>query len=113
VEIVKCDNHQYLGANVKGMYVFHKPTEHNAWKARKNELIKRCGKKFGSKDTQNTTPTSTPSVPSSTAPANASKLSLAKSLEEALTTTAKLSKDQFNKIWQNCCDALETEWPQM
>jgi hypothetical protein len=25
-----CDNHQYPGADVKGMYVFHKPTEHDA-----------------------------------------------------------------------------------
>ncbi len=67
-----CDDHQYSGANAKGMYVFHKPTEHDAWKARKDELNKRCGKKFGSKDTQGTTPTSKPSVASSTAPANAS-----------------------------------------
>ncbi len=101
-----CDDHQYPGVDDKGMYVFHKPTEHDAWKARKDELNKRRGKKFGSKDTQGTTPTSTPSVTSSTAFANASKLSLAKSLQEALTTTAGLSEDQFNKIWQNCCDAL-------
>jgi hypothetical protein len=46
-----CDKHQYPGSNVKGMYVFHKPTEHDAWKARKDELNKRRGKKSGSKDT--------------------------------------------------------------
>jgi hypothetical protein len=97
-----CDNHQYPEANVKGMYV----TEHNAWKALKDELNKRRGQKFGSKDTRGTTPRSTPSVASSTASANASKLSLAKSLQEALMTTAGPSKDQFNKIWQNCSDAL-------
>ncbi len=43
-----CDNHQYPGSNVKRMYVFHKPTEHDAWKARKDELNKRRGKKFDS-----------------------------------------------------------------
>jgi hypothetical protein len=88
-----CDNHQYPGSDVKGMYVFHKPTEHNSWKARTDELNKRHGKKSSSKDTQGTTPTSTPSVASSTVSANASKLSLAKSLQEALTTTPGLSKD--------------------
>jgi hypothetical protein len=62
------------------MYVFHKPTEHYAWKARKDEHNKRRGKKFGSDNTWGTTPTSTPSVASSTTPANASKISLAKSL---------------------------------
>ena len=88
------------------MYVFHKPTEHDAWKARKDELNKKRGKKSGG-----TTPAaaaSSASVPSnvaSTASTNASKLSLAKSLQEALTTTAGLTEDQFQKIWQNCCDA--------
>jgi hypothetical protein len=101
-----CDKHQYPGSDVKGMYVFHKPTEHDAWKARKDELNKRRGKKSGSKDTQSTTPASMPSVAASTASTSASKLSLAKSLQEALTTTAGLSEDQFNKIWQNCCNAL-------
>jgi hypothetical protein len=28
-----CDEHQYPGSDVKGMYVFHKPSEHDAWKA--------------------------------------------------------------------------------
>jgi hypothetical protein len=63
------------------MYVFHKPAEHDAWKARKDELNKRCGKKFGSTDTQGTTPMSKSSVASSTAFANTSKLSLVKSLQ--------------------------------
>ncbi len=94
-----CDKHQYPGSDVKGMYVFHKPTEHDAWKARKDELNKRHGKKSSSKDTQSTTPASMPSVAASTASTSASKLSLAKSLQEALTTTARLSEDQFNKIW--------------
>ena len=37
--------------------------------------------------------------------ASASKLSLAKSLQEALTTNAGLSEDQFNKIWADACSA--------
>ena len=54
-----------------------------------------------------TTPVSvSPPAPASTASTNVSKLSLAKSLQEALTTTAGLSEDQFHKIWQNCCDGL-------
>jgi hypothetical protein len=28
-----CNKHQYPGSDVKGMYVLHKPTKHNAWKA--------------------------------------------------------------------------------
>jgi hypothetical protein len=35
-----CDKHQYPGSDVKGMNVFHKSTEHDAWKARKDELNK-------------------------------------------------------------------------
>jgi hypothetical protein len=101
-----CDEHQYPGSDVKGMYVFHKPTEHDAWKARKDFHDIRHGKKLGSKDTQSTTPASTPSVAASTVSTSASKLSLAKSLQEALTTTARVTEDQFNKIWQNCCDFL-------
>jgi hypothetical protein len=27
-------------------------------------------------------------------------------LKEALTTTAGLTEDRFQKIWQNCCNAL-------
>jgi len=33
-----CDQHQYPGCETKGMYVFHKPTEHDAWLARKTAL---------------------------------------------------------------------------
>ncbi len=101
-----CDEHQYPGSDVKGMYVFHKPSEHDAWKAQKDEYNKRHGWKFCSRDAQGPTSTSVPSAAASTASTNASKLSLAKSLQEALTTTAGLSEDQFNKIWQNCCNAL-------
>jgi hypothetical protein len=101
-----CNEHQYPGSDVKGMYVFHKPTEHNAWKAQKDELNKRRGKKSSSSNTQAATPASVPPAVASIASMNASKLSLAKSLQEAFTTTPGLTEDQFQKIRQNCCDAL-------
>ena len=98
-----CDQHQYPKNENKGMYVLHKPAEHDAWKARKDELNKKRGKKNGPPTT--TPMTVSPPASASNASTNASKLSLAKSLQEALTTTAGLSEDQFQKIWQSCCDA--------
>jgi hypothetical protein len=101
-----CDKHQYPGCNTKGMYVFHKPMEHDAWKARKDELNKKRGKKSGSSNTQVASSASVPSSAATTVSTNASKLSLVKSLQEALMTTTGLTGDQFQKMWQNCCDAL-------
>ena len=98
-----CDQHQYPNCETKGMYVLHKPAEHDAWKARKDELNKKRGKKNGPPTT--TPMTVSPPASASNASTNASKLSLAKSFQEALTTTAGLSEDQFQKIWQSCCDA--------
>ena len=98
------------------MYVFHKPTEHDVWKARKDELNKKQGKKSGSSNTQAATPASVPPAADSIASTNASKLSLAKSLQEALTTSAGLSEDQFQKIWQfgkTAAMLRETKWPQL
>ncbi len=68
---------------------------------------------FNSRKKGNGKPTTTNEKPPaglpSTTPAasavSASKLSLAKSLQEALTTMAGLSEDQFNKIWTNACNA--------
>ncbi len=88
----QCDEHQYPGCDTNGMYV-HKPTKHDAWKARKDELNKKRGKKTGSSNTLMAASASVPSNAASTASTNASKLSLAKSLQEALTTTAGLSED--------------------
>jgi hypothetical protein len=84
------------------MYVFHKPTEHESWLTHKQNFNEQRNGK-GSKD-KATTPTSAPTPKPSSMP-NAAKLSLAKSLQEALTTTAGLTKDQFNKIWESCCNA--------
>jgi hypothetical protein len=69
---------------------------------------------FNSRKKSNGKPTTTNEKPSagppSTTPAasaaSTSKLSMAKSLQEALTTTAGLSDNQFNKIWENACNAL-------
>jgi hypothetical protein len=45
-----------------------------------------------------------PSTTSAASAASASKLSLIKSLQEASTTMAGLSEDQFNKILANACN---------
>jgi hypothetical protein len=99
-----CDNHKHPESDHAGMYVFHKPSEHDAWKQRKNDYNKKRGKCKSDANIK------APSGPSSVTPvassSSASKLSLAKSLQEALTTMAGLSEDQFNKIWENACNAL-------
>ena len=69
---------------------------------------------FNSRKKGNGKPTTTneklsagpPSTTPAASAASASKLSLAKSLQEALKTTAGLSEDQFNKIWADACNAL-------
>ncbi len=47
-------------------------------------------------------PTTTPSVSNDS---SASKLSLSKSLQAALVTTASITEDQFKKIWAEACNA--------
>jgi hypothetical protein len=101
-----CDKHKHPDSEQSGMYVFHKPMDHDAWKKKRD--------KFNSRKMGKVKPTTTDEKPSAGPPsstpaastASASKLSLAKSLQEALTTTAGLSEDQFNKIWANSCSAL-------
>jgi hypothetical protein len=99
-----CDKHKFPLSNVQGMYVFYKPTEHDAWQERKSALNGRRGGKKGEKE-KATTPASTPPVPKPSSTPSAAKLSLAKSLQEALATTTGLTDDQFNKIWDKCCSA--------
>jgi hypothetical protein len=96
-----CDKHKYPTSEVQGMYVFHKPTDHDAWLECKTALNRRCRK--GGKE-KATTPASAPTPKPSSTP-DAAKLSLAKSLQEALTATVSLTDNQFNKIWENCCSA--------
>ncbi len=95
-----CDKHFYnnKGNITQGMYVFHKPSEHDAWRAKK-----ACfGKTF-----KEISPASTYAKVASTGSSNTStvKLSLSKSLQAALVTTAGLSEDQFKKIWDDACNA--------
>jgi hypothetical protein len=97
-----CNKHKYPTSDVQGMYVFHKLTNHDAWLERKTALNGRRRK--GGKE-KATTPASAPTPKPSLTP-DAEKLSLAKSLQEALMTTVGLTYDQFNKIWENCCSAL-------
>ena len=97
-----CDKHKYNGKNgavSNGMYVLHKPDQHDNW----FEQRKQKGKKGAS--TQASTgskPNETPATGTNNA---ASKLSLSKSLQAALVTTAGISEDQFNKIWADACSA--------
>ena len=98
-----CDKHNYKGPNgavLDGMYVSHKPDQHERWLEQKSKWkAKLEGKKAAlANDKSNETPV--------TATNNtASKLSLSKSLQAALVTTAGISEDQFNKIWADACSA--------
>ncbi len=38
-----CDQHQYPGNATKGMYVFHKPTDHDSWAAKKADYKNKKG----------------------------------------------------------------------
>jgi hypothetical protein len=96
----QCDNHKHPESDHAGMYVFHKLTEHDTWKQRKNENNKKRGK--GKSDAN---------IKASAGPINCLnficfQIVFGKSLQEALTTTAGLSEDQFKKIWANACNAL-------
>ncbi len=88
-----CDKHTYnnKGNITQEMYVFHKPSEHDAWQAKKD-----C---FGKKTPKEISPASTYAQVASAGFSNTStaKVSLSKSLQAALVTTARLSEDQFKK----------------
>jgi hypothetical protein len=102
-----CDKHKCPSSNVQGMYVFHKPTEHDTWQERKSALNGRRGKK-GDKE-KTTTPALAPAytpAPKPSSTPSAATLSLAKSLQEALAMTTGLTDNQFTKIWDKCCSAL-------
>jgi len=103
-----CDKHKFPSSNVQGMYVFHKPTEHDAWQELKSALNGRRGKKEEKEKTTTITPAPALLLPQALKPSttpSAAKLSLAKSLQEALATTTGLTDDQFTKIWDKCCSA--------
>jgi hypothetical protein len=106
-----CDKHKHPDSEQLGMYVFHKPTDHDEWKKKKEFFNFR--KKGNGKPT--TTNEKLSAGPPSTIPAasanSTSKLFLAKSFQEALKSMNGLSEDQFNKIWANAFNALEIRWP--
>jgi hypothetical protein len=97
-----CDQHKYnnKGVITNGMYVTHKPDDHEAW------LVRRKKPKSG---TSTATLASTSAKPAASASvlneSSAAKLSLSKSLQAALVTTAGISEDQFKKIWNDACNA--------
>jgi hypothetical protein len=97
-----CHQHKYPLSNVQGMYVFHTTTYHEAWLACKSSLNRQHGK--GGKEKAANPAPAPPPKPSLTP--SATKLSLAKSLQEALMTTAGLTDNQFNKICESCCSSL-------
>jgi hypothetical protein len=104
-----CDQHKAnnKGVVTNGMYVTHKPESHGLWLERR-----RKGKKGGSsKKSASTDGATKPTKPTSSVSNNssASNLSLSKSLQVALVTTAGISEDQFNKIWADACSASGNE----
>jgi hypothetical protein len=110
-KIYWCDKHKYPTSETPGMYVAHKPTEHDAWQACKTAFLDHCGK---GGQVKVPAPASVPTTTASkfSVQPNASKLSLAKSLQEALTTTAGLTKNQFNKnSGRAAAMPRETKWP--
>jgi hypothetical protein len=78
--------------------------DHDEWK-KKREFFNSRKKGNGKPTTTNEKPSAgPPSTTPAASAASASKLSLAKSLQEALTM-AGLSEEQLNKIWANACNA--------
>ncbi len=101
-----CDKHKHPNSDQSGMYVFHKSIKHNAQKKKKDDFNARKKGRGKFTPTDEKTPTSSPSnTPAAVSTASPSKLSLAKSFQEALTMTAGLSQNQFIKIWANACSA--------
>ena len=98
-----CDKHRYnnKGVITHGMYVAHKPEGHDAWLEKRNKG-RKVGTATSTGNEANTKLTTTPSVINDS---SASKLSLSKSLQAALVTTAGISEDQFKKIWAEACNA--------
>ncbi len=99
-----CNNHHYnnKGVMTNGMYVTHKPQDHKQWRLNKEKRKKR---KSSSADSDSTTSKKSKSVCVLNDSA-ASKLSLSKSLQAALVTTAGITESQFKKIWKDACSAL-------
>ena len=100
-----CDKHKYnnKGVVMNGKYVTHKPDQHESWTERRNK-----GRKGGATALTGNDPAGKPKPTTTQSVSNdfsASKLSLSKSLQAALVTTAGITEDQFKKIWAKACNA--------
>ncbi len=102
-----CNGHCYnnKGVVTNGMYVTHKPHHHYQWRLKKENLTNHRKGKNISVDSAPATNEKTKSA-STINDSAASKLSLSKSLQTVLITTAGLSESQFNKIWVDACSTL-------
>jgi hypothetical protein len=85
-----------------GMYVTHKPQDHEQWRLNKE---KGSNRKKGNADSASAT-SEKPKPVSVLNDSAASKLSLSKSLQAALVMTAGITESQFKKIWADACSAL-------
>jgi len=102
-----CGKHKYnnKGVVTNGMYVTHKPDRHDDRVVRRNKEQKG-GAMAPTTNEPAGMPTTTPSVSNDS---STLKLSLSKSLQAALVTTAGITEDQFKKIWAEACSALGNE----
>ena len=101
-----CNDHRYKNKGVvsNGMYVTHKPQDHEQWRLNKE----KGNRKKGKSNSAESTPAPVNDKPKPATVLNdsaASKLSLSKSLQAALVTTAGISESQFEKIWNDACNA--------
>jgi hypothetical protein len=88
-----------------GMYMAHKPQDHEQWLLNNEKVTNhRRGKNnsVNSSLATNKKPKSASTIKDSAA----SKLSHSKSLQDVLVSTAGFSESQFNKIWADACNAL-------
>jgi hypothetical protein len=100
-----CEKHKFKtkeGVVTNGMYVTHKPDEHDAEKRNKDRKWGTAAAAASTGNDPASKPTTTPSISNDS---SASKLSLSKSLQAALVTTAGITEDQFKKIWAEACNA--------
>jgi hypothetical protein len=101
-----CNDHRYnnKGVVTNGMYVTHKPQDHEQWRINKEKGNRKKGK-INSAESAPATVNDKPKPVTVLNDSAASKLSLSKSLQAALVTTAGISESQFEKIWNDACNA--------
>jgi hypothetical protein len=102
-----CNDHRYnnKGVVTNGMYVGHKPQDHEKWHLNKKRVVNHKKGKANSANSASVTK----EKPKSMSVLNnsaASKLSLSKPLQAAFVTTAGITESQFNTIWADACIAL-------